>query len=104
MLVSNTLKGKLNIQHTKNASWIVTTIKVILKMPIQKFEKPIFSFRITQEAAVRNSKILAALKGDLVPAIAAQKDIPVKYGSEFHNIAPLENYSSITRTRLRLST
>ena len=41
MLIANTLKGKLNIQHMKKASWIVTTIKAILKMPIQKFENPI---------------------------------------------------------------
>ena len=30
------------------------------------------------------------LKGDLGVEIAAQKDSPVKYGSEFHNIASLE--------------
>ena len=65
MLIANTLKGDLNSQQTTNASWLVTTIKSILKTPIQKFENPIFSFRGAHEVAVRNSKILAAFKGDL---------------------------------------
>ena len=59
MLVANTLKGKLNSQQSTNALCLVTTIKKTLKIPIQKFEKPIFSFKRTHEAAVRNSKILA---------------------------------------------
>ena len=62
MILANTLKFKLNSQKTKNASWLVTAIKAILKTPIQKFEKPIFSFRRTHEAAFRNSKILTAIK------------------------------------------
>ena len=79
MLIANTLKGKLNSQQSTNASWIITTIKATLKIPIQKFEKPIFSFKRTHEAVVRNSKILAASKGDLGAAIAAHKDITVNY-------------------------
>ena len=90
MLIVNTLKGNLNSQQSTNASWLVTTIKATWKTPIQKFEKPIFSFRRTHEAAVRNSKILAAFKGDLGTAIAAHKDSPVKYGSEFRNITSLK--------------
>ena len=39
---------------------------------------------------VRNSKILAAFKDDLGAAIAAHKDSPVNYGSEFCDIAFLE--------------
>ena len=62
MLISNTLKVKLNIQNTTNELWLVTTIKEILKTPIQKFEKPILLFRRTHEAEVRNSKILAETK------------------------------------------
>ena len=80
MLIENTLKGKLNSQQMTNSSWIVTMIKAILKTPIQKFKNPIFSSRRTHEAAVRNSKILAAFKGDLGAEIAAQKDSPVNYG------------------------
>ena len=76
MLIENTLKGKLNIQQTTNVLWLVTKIKVIPKMPIQKSEKPIFLFRRTHEAAVINRKILAAFKGDLDKEIAAQKDSP----------------------------
>ena len=64
MLIENTLKVKLNSQQKTNTSWLVTTIKAILKTPIQKFENYIFSFRRKPEAVVRNSKILAAFKGD----------------------------------------
>ena len=89
MLIANILKGELNSQQSTNASWIVTTIKATLKAPIQKFEKPVFSFRRTHEEAVRNSKILAAFKGNLGAAIAAQKDSPVNYRSEFRNTVAL---------------
>ena len=89
MLIANTLKGKLNSQQSTNASWLVATIKATLKIPIQKFEKPIFSFKKTHEAAVRNSKILAAFKGDLGAANAAHKAIPVNYGSEFRDTTAL---------------
>ena len=62
LLIANTLKVKLNIHKTTNTSWLVTTVKAILKTPIQKFENPIFSFRITHEAVFRNRKILAEIK------------------------------------------
>ena len=68
----------------------MTTIKAIMKTPIQKFEKPIFSFKRTHEAEVRNGKILAAFNGDLGAAIVAQKYSPVNYGSEFRGSAALE--------------
>ena len=89
MLIANTLKGKWNSQQSINASWLVTTIKSTLKIPIQKFEKPIFSFKRTHEAAVKNIKILAAFKGDLGAAIMAHKDSPVNYGSEFRDTTAL---------------
>ena len=79
MLLENTLKVKLNSQQSTNTSGLGTTIKATLKTPIQKFEKLIFLFRITHETAVRNSKILAAFKGDLGAAITSHKDIPVNY-------------------------
>ena len=85
MLIANTLKGKLNSQQSTNASWLVTTIKSTLKIPIQKFVKHIFSFKRTHKAAVINRKIMAAFKGDLGAAIAAHKDSPVNYGSEFRD-------------------
>ena len=69
--------------------WLVTTIEAILKTPIHKFNNPIFLFRRTHEAEVSNRKILAAFKGDLSAEIAAQKDSPVNYVSEFCNIASL---------------
>ena len=62
MLIANTLKVKLNSKKTTNASWLVTTIKAILKTPIQISEDPILSFRRTHEVAVRNIKILATIK------------------------------------------
>ena len=79
MLIENTLKGNLNSQQTTNASWLVTTIKAIPKMLIQKSENPIFLFKRTYESAVRNRKILTKLKGDLGAAIAARKDNPVNH-------------------------
>ena len=42
MLIANTLKSNLNSQQSKNASWLVTTIKATLKIPIQKFTKTHF--------------------------------------------------------------
>ena len=89
MIIENTLKGNLNSQQKTNTSWIVTKIKTILKTPIQKFEKTIFSFRRTHEAAARNSQILLTFKGELCEAISAQKDSPVKPVSEFRDIASL---------------
>ena len=64
-------------------------IKATLKIPIQTFENPIFSFKRTHEAAVRNIKILAGFRGDLGVAIAANKDRPVNYGSEFPDTTDL---------------
>ena len=90
MLIANNLKGKLNSLQSTNASWLITKIKSTLKTPIQKFGKPIFSFKRTHEAAVRNSKIMVAFKGDLGPAIAAHKNSPVNYGSEFCDTTALE--------------
>ena len=103
MLIANTLTGKLDRKQSTNASWIVTTIKATLKVPIKKFENPIFSFKRTHEAAVSNIKILAAFKGDLGADIVAHKDSPVNYGSKFRDTTALENHSSITRTKLGLS-
>ena len=89
MILTNTLKVKLNSQQSTNASWIVTTIKATLKIPIQIFENPIFSFKRNNEAAVRNIKILAAFKRDLGAAIADHKDSPVNYESEFRDTTAL---------------
>ena len=36
MHIAKTLKGKLNNKHKTNISWLVTTIKAILKTPNQK--------------------------------------------------------------------
>ena len=73
MLIANTLKYKLKSQQSKNASWLVTMIKLIPKTPNQKIEKPNFSFRRTHEVEVRTSKIISAFKGDLGAAITAKR-------------------------------
>ena len=86
-----------------NASWLVTTIKATLKIPIQKLEKPIFSFKRTHEAVVRNIKILVVFKGDLGAAIAAHKDRPFNYGSEFHYTMALAKLFLHHEEKLRLS-
>ena len=89
MLIANTLKSKLKNQQNTNALCLVTTFKAIQKTPICLLENPILLFRRTHEAAIRNSKTLAAFKGDLGAAIVAQKDSPVNYGSESREIASL---------------
>ena len=37
ILISNTLKGRLNSQKLTKVSWLVTTIKATLRTPIHKF-------------------------------------------------------------------
>ena len=102
MHIPNTLKGKLNIQYNINKSWLVTTIKAILKTQIQKSEKPIFSFRREHESEDRNSKTLTAFKGDLDTEISAQKYSPVNYGSEFRDTAALEKFFSYHEDRTNI--
>ena len=87
MHTADTLKNNLKRQQKTNTSWLVTTIKSILKKPLQKLENPIFSFKRTNKTAVSNSKILAAFNGDLSTSIDAQKTSPLKYRSEFCNTA-----------------
>ena len=103
MLTANTLKGKVNIQQSKNASWLVTTIKSTLKIPIQTFENPIFSFKRTHKAKVRNSKIRAAFKSDLGAAIATHMDSPVNYGSESRDTRALAQIFLHNKEKLGLS-
>ena len=79
MYLANILKGKLNRQKTTNTSFLVTTIKEIIKTPIQKMDKPIFSLKIKNDAASRNRKIILAFNGNLGAAIAAENNIPLKY-------------------------
>ena len=58
-------------------------------MPIQKFDKPIFWFKITNKAAARNIKLLATFNRNLGAAIKAKKGSPLNYVSEFRNIDKL---------------
>ena len=88
MLIANTLKDKLNSQQTTNASWLLTMIKAILKTSIQKFEKPIYLFRRTCEVAVRNRKILAAIKRWLRRSDCRTKEHPsrLRIGIPQHSV------------------
>ena len=61
----------------------------MLKIPIHKLDKRIFSFKRKNEAASRNIKILASFKGNLGADIAAQNYIALKYISEFRNTVEL---------------
>ena len=54
-----------------------------------KIGKLISLFNRTNEAEVRNSKILASFNGDLGAEIVAQKFSPLEYGSEFCNTSEL---------------
>ena len=101
-LIESTLKGNMNSQHKTNSSWLVTTIKAILKTPIQKFKNTTFSFRRTHEIVVSNSKILAEFKGDLGIEIEAQREIPVNYGSELRDIAALSKLFFYHKDRTKI--
>ena len=50
------------LPSSTHSVWINTINNAILKTPVQKIEKYIFSFRRTHYAAVKNRKILAAIK------------------------------------------
>ena len=54
-----------------------------------EIRKPILSFKRTNEAAVRNIKILAATNGDSGSATAEQNGSPLNYGSEFRDTSYL---------------
>ena len=63
------LKGNLNRKQKTNTSCLVKKSKEILKTPIQKSDKPILLFNITNEEADGNKKMLAAFNGNLHEAI-----------------------------------
>ena len=81
MQIAYILKVNINRQQKTNTSWLVTKTKVILKTPIQKLDKPIFSFKRTNKAAARNNKILEVFNNDLGTEISAPKVSPLNYGS-----------------------
>ena len=64
-------------------------VKQILKIPIHKLDKPIFSFKRTNKASALNRKLLEAFNGNLVAEIKVPKGIPINYGSQFRDIAKL---------------
>ena len=72
--LSKILKVNLNKQKNANTSWLVTTIKELLKTPIQKLDKPILLFKRTNDASSMSSKVLEALNVNLGAAISAQNN------------------------------
>ena len=72
---------KVKLDKKSHASWIVTTIKNIIRKPFKDLGLPVLYFKWTQEASCQNSIILAAFNGILGVAIEAQKVNPLDYSS-----------------------
>ena len=77
------IKCKLDRTQKSNSTWLVMTIKRLIIKPVNKFGPPVFSFKLTQEAARQSSQILTAFNVNLVASIESQKGSPMYYGSEF---------------------
>ena len=56
-------------------------MKKLIEKPFKEIRIPVLYFKRTQEEALQNINILAALDGNLYEAIEAQKGIPLDYGS-----------------------
>ena len=102
MHIVDILEVKLDRQHNTSTSWLVIKIKEIVKTPIYNQDKPIFSFKIRNEAVARNIKILTAFYGNLCVAIVAPKDIPLKYGSKLRNIVDLSILSYYHEDKVKI--
>ena len=89
--MEKTIKGKLYQKQNSNATWIVTTFKRLIIKPVKKLGKQVLPFKGTQEAAQKNSQILAAFNGNLGSGIEAQMGSPIYYGSEFRDITIIKN-------------
>ena len=57
--MSNKPKGKLDQIQISNISWLVTTIKKILRIPIKYIRPLVFSFKRTLGAAQHKINILS---------------------------------------------
>ena len=80
-----TLKIKLDHQQKSNTSWLVTTIKQLVRKISKELRTVLLSLKRTQEAAVHNSNIMAAFNVNLDEALKAQQLIPLDYGSELRD-------------------
>ena len=67
------LKGKLDQKQNFQASWLVTTIKKIIRKPVKELGLPVFSFKRTQETVFHDRNILAAFYGNLGATMDVQK-------------------------------
>ena len=59
------LRGHLDRQQKSNMSWIVTTIKQLIRTTSKEFQSPVFSSKWTQEAEVQNSNIMVDFNRNL---------------------------------------
>ena len=80
------IKDKLDQKQKSYTSWLVKTIKNIIKRPVKEISLPVFLFRTTQEAELHKINILFLLYGNLVKAMKSQKLIHLDYGSDFRDI------------------
>ena len=81
-----TIKVNLDNQKKLQTLWLVTTLKQLIRTSISKLRPPLFSFKLTKEAALQNRKILANFNGDLVDTMEISKGSPLDYGSEFWDL------------------
>ena len=63
------IKGKLDQKQNSHASWLVTTIKIIIRKPVKYLRLAVFSFKLTQETLFQNIDIFAAFDGNLSKAM-----------------------------------
>ena len=100
--IAEIIKSKLYEKKKSNATWLVTTIKILIIKLVKKLEKPVFSFKRTYEAAQINSQILAAFNGTLGASIEAQTGSRLYYGSEFWNINGIKHFLSYYKYKERI--
>jgi hypothetical protein len=72
-----------------NHCWFPTNmtqiINYILSIPSKKMEKPLFLFKMSQEAALKNWEVLSSFQLDLDKALQHQNKSQLGYGSEFRS-------------------
>ena len=93
--VSNTQILSQQLKRNQHRPWwppniTKEIIRTILNEPCPKPSSPLFSFKLTEEAANKNFCIMRKFNWCLKSAIEAQQDSPVGYGSEFRSVTVLE--------------
>ena len=70
--MAKNLRGKINKNQKSQKSWLVTTIKNLLRRPIKDPIPPVFSLKQTQSSAQQKSNILTTFNGYFGEAIKYQ--------------------------------